>query len=307
MYALGAAAAIRVFNIAVLLWQNDLVASLHSPTPPSQATLERRYSLAHVGAIGLLALLVVGGVLFLRWLHLAMRLTQALGDRSLTWSPKDAVMGFIIPFVSFVRPYQVMRDLHDALAPNLAPEPDVQVRAVETMGYRQVEMQAPPPARALPHASIGAWWAFFWIGNVVANIASRQTGTTRRMISSCGTARISLRTQSRSSRRRWRSSSFEPSLRGSTSGTVAFDTRPSSRWWRPASSSIENSSASRRCDASARQGSPSSSQPARESASDGEESRSAIELASGVLRSISNPPPRGRFVPSWSVASLFSR
>lgn len=176
--ALTAAIAIRVFAIVVLLWQNRLVGAVNSPTPPTRATLELSAVLAQTGAIGLLALLVVGGVLFLQWLHATVKLTQALGDRSFPWSAKDAVLGFIIPLANVARPYQVMRDLHDALAPDLVDEPNVQVRAAETAGYRQVEFHAPPAARSLPHASIGTWWTFFWIGNVVAYVAARQSGTT---------------------------------------------------------------------------------------------------------------------------------
>jgi hypothetical protein len=175
--ALGATVALRAADIAVRAWQSGLVSDARAGDMPPRATLVLSDTLVQYTSIAILALLVLTGALFLRWLHRVVRLTHALGDESFTWSASDAVWGFIIPFVSFKRPYDVMRDLYRALAPDAVPEPTVEVRADETTGYRSVNMNVPPPARALPDASIGAWWTFFWIGNVAANIASRQSGT----------------------------------------------------------------------------------------------------------------------------------
>ena len=59
---------------------------------------------------------VATGTLFLMWLHRVVKVTRALGGDTLRWSPKDAVLGFIIPFINIARPFQVMRDVHDHLA-----------------------------------------------------------------------------------------------------------------------------------------------------------------------------------------------
>ena len=39
-----------------------------------------------------------------------VKLARGLGGETLMWVPKDAVWAFIIPIVSFVRPYRVIRD-----------------------------------------------------------------------------------------------------------------------------------------------------------------------------------------------------
>ena len=54
----------------------------------------------------------------------------------------------------------------------------MQVQADELGGYRQVAMRAPPPPAQLPHASIGAWWGFFWASNLVANFESLNPANT---------------------------------------------------------------------------------------------------------------------------------
>ena len=177
MVALGLTAALRCALIPIALWQNGLLDAVQAGNMPPMETLERSDTLISAGAIGQLVLLIVTGVLFLRWLHRTVRLTRALGGDTLRWTPKDAVLSFIIPLVNIARPFQVMRDLHDHLAPDVVPEPQVLVQPGDLSGYRGVEVKAPPPPVKLPHASIGAWWGFFWVGNVFANIAARQHGT----------------------------------------------------------------------------------------------------------------------------------
>ncbi len=175
--SLALTAALRASSIPVQFWQSSLLDQMKSGSAPPQATLELSDSLFQLGGIAELVLLLVTGILFLRWLHIVVRLSRALGVNRLQWSPSQAVWGFIIPFVSFARPYRIMRDLHDLLSPDMVPEPPMQVRAGEG-GYRDVQFEVPPAPAKLPHASIGAWWTAFWVGNILANFAGRQTGTT---------------------------------------------------------------------------------------------------------------------------------
>jgi hypothetical protein len=175
MAALGLTAALRVLGVCALLWRISLLHDAQAGAPAPLATLERSDMLVRYEAISELPLLIVTGILFLFWLHLTVRLTKGLGGDTLRWTPQDAVWGFIIPFISFLRPYHVVRDVNDQLAPDLVPEPPMQVRPE---GYRGVEFRPPPSPVKLPHASIGAWWAAFWVGNVLANIASRQDART---------------------------------------------------------------------------------------------------------------------------------
>jgi len=178
MLALGATVLVRLYNIPVRLWQSSLVSDLHSGATPDLAAIGRSDSLAQTGALAELGVLLFTGVLFLRWLHTTVTLTRALGGDTLRFTPRDAVLGFIIPFLNIQRPYQVVRDVPDHLAPDAVPEPPVTVTADASMGYREVAMVAPPPPIKLPHASIGAWWGFFWIGNILSNVAARQHGNT---------------------------------------------------------------------------------------------------------------------------------
>lgn len=178
MAALVVTALIRVYNVGARWWQSGLVQEAQAGRTPEQAVLERSDALVQVGAVFTLLILVVTGVVFLRWLHKTVALTRALGGDTLRFTPKDAVLGFIVPIWNISRPYQVVRDVHDHLAPDAVPEPQVQVRADDAMGYRQVAMVAPPQAVKVPHASIAAWWGFFWVGNIFANIAGRQQGQT---------------------------------------------------------------------------------------------------------------------------------
>jgi hypothetical protein len=174
---LGLTAASRVVNLPVLFWQNALIRQLQGGESPSQEALDLSNALVQGVSNSHVLLLLVTGVLFLRWLHKVAAVTGALGGETLWWTPREAVLGFIIPLLNFARPYQIMRDIHDHLAPDAVAEPPMQVRADETTGYRQVNLLAPPPSMKLPHAFLGAWWGCFWVGNLVANFASRLPNT----------------------------------------------------------------------------------------------------------------------------------
>ena len=174
--SLAATAACRLFALGVALWQNALIAETTAaqangqPIPMDSLNLSDR--LTQLGTFGVLGLLVVTGVLFLSWLHGVIRVTRALGASSLQWKPGDAISAFLVPFQSFIRPFHVIRDVHEALNPHTVPEPTARPVVGDGMNYRQVEIETPPPQHALPDASIGAWWASFWIGNIAARIAS---------------------------------------------------------------------------------------------------------------------------------------
>jgi hypothetical protein len=106
-------------------------------------------------------LLCVTVVLFLRWLAHAVKLASAMSSAPLQWTGSGAVWSFFIPIISLWRPFYVLRDLRDHLAPNGVPEPAPRPRLDGSGGYRHVEMDSAPPPRALVNASIGAWWGFF--------------------------------------------------------------------------------------------------------------------------------------------------
>lgn len=170
--ALIATAVIRVFTAGVASWQIGLLGDLQRGAPPT-STLQLSDTLFLAGGVAELVLLLITGILFLRWLSQAVKVARDLQvSPPLAWTPSQAVWGFFIPFVNLVRPYQVLRDLHDRLDPEGVPEPAPRPRLDGAGGYRKVEVvRAPPPAK-LPHASIGAWWALYIIGGLVQRGAS---------------------------------------------------------------------------------------------------------------------------------------
>jgi hypothetical protein len=123
---------------------------------------------------------VLTAVLFLMWLAKSINVARELGiSPPLAWTASDACWGFFIPFINFVRPYQVIRDLHDRLAPDGVPEPAPKPRADGVGGYRRVELIKAPPPAPLPHASIGAWWALYLFGGSLPRLAALLLGGPR--------------------------------------------------------------------------------------------------------------------------------
>jgi hypothetical protein len=174
--ALIVTAAVHVYSIGVSAWQVNLLDGVQRGVAP-RSSLELSDDLFRAAAVAELVLLLFTGVLFLRWLAQAVRAVRELQvSPPLVWTPSQAVWGFFIPFVNLARPYQVVRDLHDRLAPEGVPEPAPRRRLDGTSGYRKIEMEKAPPPAKLPHASIGAWWALYLVGGVVQR-ASVSTST----------------------------------------------------------------------------------------------------------------------------------
>jgi hypothetical protein len=108
-----------------------------------------------------LALLIVTAVVFLRWLARAVSTASMMSTIRLKWTSSAAVWSFFMPIVGLWRPYQVLRDLHDLLAPDALPEPAPKPVLDGTGGYRHVAMKSAPPRLPVPHTSIGLWWGLF--------------------------------------------------------------------------------------------------------------------------------------------------
>jgi Domain of unknown function (DUF4328) len=162
---------VKAFQIAVAAWQIELLADARAGSF-ARESLELSDQLSAAGAVAQLVLVGITALLFLSWLSRTVRAARAVSTTPIRWSPSDAVWGFIIPFVSFVRPYQVIRDLHDQLDPGGVPEPAPRPRLDGSGGYRSVAVERAPPPRTLPHASIGAWWGLF----IAAQLIGRTSG-----------------------------------------------------------------------------------------------------------------------------------
>ena len=165
--ALIVTAVVRAYMASVAAWQVSLLGDVQRGVVQN-GTLALSDTLFTAGAVMQLVMLLITGVLFLRWLAQMVNTARDLQvSPPLAWTASQAVWGFFIPFVNLARPYQVLRDLHDVLAPDGVPEPAPRPRLDGASGYRKIEMEVPPPPAKLPHASIGAWWAFYVIGGLV--------------------------------------------------------------------------------------------------------------------------------------------
>lgn len=176
--ALIVIAVLHVYSAGVASWQISLLEGVQLGRT-SNAALQLSDTLLQRGAVAELVMQLITGVLFLRWLFEAVRVTREFQvSPHLSWTPSAAVWGFFLPFVNLVRPYQVLRDLHDRLDPAGVPEPAPRPRLDGAGGYRKIELEKAPPPAKLPHASIGAWWALYLIGGAVGGAVASNTGTT---------------------------------------------------------------------------------------------------------------------------------
>ncbi|MDB4928217.1 MAG: hypothetical protein JWM10_701 [Myxococcaceae bacterium] len=139
----------------------------------TQATFQFADLIVHISTVGAFVLIVATPIVFLQWVHGLVASTRALDDRHFRWTPSDAVWAFIIPFVSLVRPYHVMRDAYAALEPDALPPPAPQVTAGN--GYRGVTVVEAPLPR-IPTAFIGLWWGAFLLSRLTRASGSPPAG-----------------------------------------------------------------------------------------------------------------------------------
>src|ERR1700733_14695214 len=98
MVALLVIAASHVFTAVVGLWQVQLLGDLDGPHA-SLETLKLVGTLLQVAGAAELGLVIVTGVLFLRWLAWTVTTARAMiGTPHLGWTASKAVWGFFIPF-----------------------------------------------------------------------------------------------------------------------------------------------------------------------------------------------------------------
>lgn len=184
VFALAATIAVRVWDAGVRHWSLDLLGGLESSDESAQVALqtdlEAADGLVNAGLVAHYVVLAVTAVLFLRWVHLLVTLTRAFGDGYLPWKPSGAVWGFFLPIVSLFRPYQVLRDVHEALDPRDVLPPTARVDRDAAGDYRSVTLITPPEPKPLSNGFIGVWWGVYVAANILSRImnASGQTATT---------------------------------------------------------------------------------------------------------------------------------
>jgi hypothetical protein len=102
-------------------------------------------------------------VLFLRWVSAAFRAALERGARPVRYAAIHATLGFFIPLLNFVRPYQALRALNAAVDPAGLPDPPPRPDAGEhALGYRE-PAAAPSGAAGVPQPPLVAWWAFWLV------------------------------------------------------------------------------------------------------------------------------------------------
>lgn len=121
-------------------------------------------------------LLIVTALLFLRWLHLAVKLTRQLGGRAVEWTPRQAVACFFVPLANFIQPYQLMRDVAAQMDPSRVAEPPPRLDPTAQRDYRTMAYVAAPPPKALPRLMIGLWWGTF-VGMSLLALAARHVAS----------------------------------------------------------------------------------------------------------------------------------
>jgi hypothetical protein len=154
---------IAIFSILVLLaFLNIIVSAWMILSPDTTIELDTGeivdVAWIFVGLVAILeiAIRVVCAVVFLVWLHRVFGNLPVIGARNLEFSPGWAVGWWFIPFLNFVRPYQVVRELYSESH-----------RAVENTGGEPSEPTT---------ENVGFWWGTFLISGFVLRISDGMVG-----------------------------------------------------------------------------------------------------------------------------------
>lgn len=132
-------------------------------TPISEATANANDQ-RHMAVVGVSLLATVLSLIALsRWIGRAYQAIPLMDATPLPFTASQARWSFWIPFVNFVRPFQVVRDLFRATDPELA-QPNPQAVTVPNAGYRDAAMQVSHTFVPKTDAPIAAWWGL-WIGS----------------------------------------------------------------------------------------------------------------------------------------------
>jgi hypothetical protein len=129
---------------------------------------------------------VVANVLFLVWIYRAVSNAGALGA-PLKWGPGLAVLANIVPVVSLVLPYFILRELHRASDPSMLPDaPLYRKRPAGTYREGARELLAAP--RWEHPAPLVAWWIFDGARTVAGIAAATHAPLVDWLLASCQVA-----------------------------------------------------------------------------------------------------------------------
>jgi hypothetical protein len=165
---LGAGKATRVLlavSLALFLisaTSNVLQLSLIQRAPSGSVTQEEAAaSDSRQSVIGIIQimLLVATGICFMVWFYNSHKNLSKLGVTSLTYKSAWAIGGFFVPFLNFVRPVQVMKEVWYGSDPSRFRLGD------ETTLGKAERMKTP--------AIMGWWWGLFLISSMLGNATAR--------------------------------------------------------------------------------------------------------------------------------------
>jgi hypothetical protein len=105
-----------------------------------------------------ITILAITAVTFLTWLHRVRVNVRALGARRLSYARQWTILGFLVPFLNALRPYQVVREIWQASDPGSG----------DPLAWKGVK--APP--------LIAVWWGLFvayFVFEAISYVSLRST------------------------------------------------------------------------------------------------------------------------------------
>jgi hypothetical protein len=167
----NAALAALGFNVLVDGLLTVIVAAIDfAPQGADELLADVSGKLAALSSLGLW----VGALGFLPWLKSTYARARVLSPTpalEAEWQ-RGPVIGFFIPFLSFVRPYHAVRVLDEALDPDRVPEPPPQRVEMNALYRDPAAAFTTPVRRAMKSAPVALWWAL-WIGRIVVQLFVR--------------------------------------------------------------------------------------------------------------------------------------
>lgn len=121
---IGVVAIVSMVSVISDLMERDLVVRFVDSNPIAQYNLldDLKASDQRQNVINWIQLgsFIISAVFFLKWFHRTYRNLSSFGMTMLTYSPRWTWLGFVVPFVNFVRPYQVASEIWTCSEPNMA-------------------------------------------------------------------------------------------------------------------------------------------------------------------------------------------
>jgi Domain of unknown function (DUF4328) len=106
---------------------------------------------------------VAAVVLFCRWLHGAYEDNRRLQGAPLKVGSGAAVASFFIPFISFYRPYQVLRNIYASSDPGTLPDPPQYEPTGTEVLYRSNPRVESAPRDWKTWFPVRLWWASYLV------------------------------------------------------------------------------------------------------------------------------------------------